>query len=189
MNDRLETYIQKNKHELDIYEPDDSLWQKVDRSLNPPSHKWKKFRNMAAAVVLIFASGWGLSEWNNGFASFSGSRETVSLEEQVETVQEFIDPELVKMESYYISVINQQKSQLEDYYRDGIELDEPYDDDVRDLQSIYKELQEELVYGEDKEAVVDAMMQNLLTQMNIMKEQLRILENIKKVRNEQEKHI
>ena len=51
---------------------------------------------------------------------------------------------------------------------------------------MYKDLQKELAYGEDKEVVIDAIVKNLLTQVEVLQQQLKILEDIKRMQDERE---
>ncbi len=185
MSEKLEQFIRANRAELDSFEPDGMIWERIDRNLRPARMVRRKLTTWAAAAAVtllgITAGVWGLQEGSPALIV-----QHVPIEEIVE---ETYTPELAEIESYYQSVIEEQQMQLVNYREEGIALDEAGAFSLGQLQEMYKDLQKELAYGEDKEVVVNAMIENLMMQMDMLRQQLMILENIKVQRNEQAKEV
>ena len=186
MRDRLEEHIVENKDLLDVYDPPgDLLWQRIDRDMRPRKlYLYRASRWVASAVILIGLSYFGISQWSGDPLPVVSQEITISDLEQDE-----YSADIAKIESYYISVINAHKEQLLIFKEEGLEVDESFFVDLDNLQELYSGLQKELAYGEDKDVVIDAMVKNLMTQLEILGKQVKILENIKKVRNEKELQI
>ena len=185
MSEKLEQYIQEHRAELDSFEPDGMIWQRIDQDLRPKYAMKRRLTTWAAAAAVtllgITLGVLGLQESSPIMAS-----QEIPLEE---VMDESYTPELAEIESYYHSVIEDQQNQLVNYREEGIALDGAAAPDLGHLKEMYKDLQKELAYGEDKEVVVNAMIENLMMQMDMLRQQLMILENIKAQQNEQEKEI
>jgi len=165
------------------------MWERIDKRVRPrkrrllnssPSmQRWA----IAAAVALlgIVLGTLGLQDAPPVIAANDAPKEQI--------IEESYTPELAEIESYYHAVIEDQQNQLVSFQQEGIALDNNANLGLDQLQHMYKELQQELAYGEDKDAVVKAMIENLMMQMDILRQQLMILENIKAQRNEQEKEV
>ncbi|MDP2888581.1 MAG: hypothetical protein Q8P34_06380 [Bacteroidota bacterium] len=51
--DRLESFVNENRHEFDQMEPSDKMWDAISNKLNePPVQKSRKFGWMKVAAVL-----------------------------------------------------------------------------------------------------------------------------------------
>ena len=176
MQDQLESYIIKHKAQLDVFEPDDRLWERIDREINSAKGKrmplWTSRWTVAASIILLVGLG-GLL-WLNRPIDRGGLQ---------------IDPkslyssELVEVEAYYTQMISDQKAQIDSYREQGVVIDETLLQQNEQLTSAYLELQQELLRTEDQGLIVNAMIQNLMMQMEILNQQLRILEQIKQLRN------
>jgi hypothetical protein len=187
MSDKLEQYIRANRAELDSFEPDGMIWERIDKDLRPRQVKTMRRRiqvwAVAATVTLL-----GVTLGVLGIQD--GAPIIIAQESPIEKVlEESYTPELAEIESYYHSVIEDQQSQLVSFQEEGIVLDESGSFGLEQLQAMYKDLRKELAYGEDKDVVVNAMIENLMMQMDLLRQQLMIMENIKVQRNEQAKEV
>jgi hypothetical protein len=186
MSDFLERYIRQHRERLDSYEPDDLMWERIDRELRPRKtmyRKWKGWAVAATVALLGLSLGWPQLQglWGEAPQASGSLSQTV--------VEEAYTPELSEIEDYYQSVIQDQQNQLVSYRQQGLTLEEPASSSLSQLQKMYKDLQLELAYGEDKEAVVNAMVENLMMQMELLRQQLMILDQIKSQQNEMEPEI
>lgn len=176
MRDPLEQYILDRKQELDVYEPDDRLWERIDKELYAESTKAKfPIWKIAAAILLLFSIGISLVWLLNS---------QPEMEQLAANPQDLYSPELVEVEAYYTSMIDNQKEQLQAYAAEGISVDESSFGQLEELGNNYKDLQKELLNTEDSQIVVNAMIQNLSMQMEILNQQIMILEQIKSMKNE-----
>jgi hypothetical protein len=143
-----------------------SLWHQ-------PALRW------AASIVIAIGVGLGGSHFMAPAVMTTASAEeapAVTAPAQVNG----LPAEFANMESYYQEAIRQHTSQMVVYHEEGISLDGDFSIDLDQLQQDYGALQQELQLSENPEAVIDAMVQNLTMQLEIVQQQLRILESIKK---------
>jgi|GEM_PF-1128049 len=173
--DHLEIFITENKELLDVYLPEDDLWDKINADLHPTPqvltkpNRWTWVFRSAAVFVLLIAAVWAIIQF--------GRPETVTPEMRY-------TEELVEAESYYTSVIDKHREEILQYKKKGIEGDEQFWQNSEELTQMYQELRKELVNGENQEAVIKAMMQNLMTQMEMLQSQLEILAYIQSIQEE-----
>ena len=190
MKDKLEQHIGEQKELLDVYEPDGRIWERIDQEIRPRRQKFRRVSSWVAAAAIVTGLAFGGSELyiQMNADTLPGAPPPPS-EWIGELGEKEVDPiatELARIESYYFSVIESHKNRLVSYKQEGLELDQTFSTNLSHLQNLYGNLQQELAYGEDKEVVVDAMVQNLMTQIEILSQQLRILENIKQMKDERE---
>lgn len=185
MSEKLEQYIRANRAELDSFEPDGMIWERIDQQLRPRQIMMRRVKTWAvAATVTLLGITLGVLGLQEGAPISIAQNPPIE-----EVLEESYTPELAEIESYYHSVIEDQQNQLVSFKNEGIVLEETSAFGLEQLKEMYKDLQKELAYGEDKDVVVNAMIENLMMQMDVLRQQLMILENIKVQRNEQEKEV
>jgi hypothetical protein len=178
MKDALETYIEEHKASLDVFEPSDRIWEAIDREMEVGGRKrilqagwaWK----MAAAVLLLVALGlgfWRVQPVREPLAAAQGTHQHYS-------------PELIEVENYYTSLIDGQVARVRQFQQEGVVADDELFGALDQLRNMYQELQTELQNAENQELVVNAMVQNLSMQMEILNQQLLILEQVKSFQDE-----
>ncbi len=180
MKDPLENYILDQKHTLDIYEPDDRMWERIDKELYRDRRPqrfaiWK----IAASVLILLSVGFSYL-WLRPVAP----SEITKVDEVQMNLQDLYSPELVEIETYYTTMIANQKNQIQAYKAAGIVIDDNMFELPEELSIQYKELQKELLSTEDSQIIINALIQNLTMQMEILNQQLTILEQIKSMKNE-----
>ncbi|MEM6348708.1 MAG: anti-sigma factor [Bacteroidota bacterium] len=187
MQDQLEKYILSQKDQLDVFEPDDRLWERIDRELHEdeaPVRKlnfWSQSWKVAAAIAMLVSAG-ALLWWVSLQSSTSEIVVAPTDPDQPAVTtnpQAFYTAELTEVETYYSEQISAQKARIESFKTQGIVLDEALYEQMEMLNDNYVELQAELTHAEDQDLIVNAMIQNLMIQMQILNQQLMILEEIK----------
>ncbi len=176
----LEQFIVANKNQLDVFEPNDRLWERIDQTLNGAkvqqfnfwAHSWK----LAAAIAFLVAAG-ALLWWVSLQAPRNQMADSGTIQET--DLQSLYTAEMVEVETYYTQQITAQKARIESFRDQGIVLDEALYEQMELLGSNYFELQRELLQTEDENLIVNAMIQNLMMQMELLNQQLLILEDIK----------
>ena len=179
MFDNLEQHIRDNREALDTLSPDvDRLWDGIEVQLPAVATVkrpiWQKpLVRWAASLLLAIGVGIGWGEFQE--------TATVIITEG-EATQSGLPAEFANMEAYYREAIEQHRTELVAYHDEGIQLDDRFSVDLGQLHQDYKSLQDELNLSENPETVIDAMVQNLSMQLDIVQQQLRILETIKKAK-------
>jgi hypothetical protein len=109
-----------------------------------------------------------------------------SLKEQVVKIA----PEVSQTEFYFANLIEQQVQQLES--EKSPETAQLVDDTLFQLQKLkndYESLEEDLVNGGDSKIILNAMITNFQTRIDLLKEVLNQIENIKNLKSFNDENI
>ena len=237
MNNRLEDFVRDHREEFDSEEPDNKIWEKISREMDPDKDKKKPTRvvqipvrwikwSAAAAVVIVVIAGAGIyftrgksmpafdydrpnpadqaksnNATNTNPSDSSGKNATNLAQTQSPAVAnpKSDSPSLAGIRPGYNkdTKANQdlQSSVSEEMYHyaklveirhkelKAIEKDEPllykqFALDVNKLDSVYRNLQEQLPTNPNREQLLEAMLQNLQLQMELLNHQLEIIKQI-----------
>ncbi|MBI5915947.1 MAG: hypothetical protein HY842_11255 [Bacteroidetes bacterium] len=163
--DNLEKFILENRAAFDTAVPDLKVWSDIGRSLEQrPLRRvvWMKRLRVAAAVALLLTAGGAMG----AYLANSG-KEVKSLAD--------VSPEHAEMERYFNSEVNEKLAQLASYQQDGF-----VQADMQELDEVYEQLKLELETapaGAD-EQIVQAMIENYQTKINILEQ---VLEKVQTV--------
>jgi hypothetical protein len=172
--DKLEKFIRENRSSFDDLTPPDSPWHHINGRLESQGrqvfltrHIWK-----AAAILLFAAVIWLMVDRQN-------EEETLNLS-QIET-SEGID--LREVENFYVNLIENKQQEIRHFIEVYPEADEKLLSDIHKLDSTYQELKKKLLQGPN-EKIIDAMVINLQTRIEILNQQLNVLERIKQLKEQ-----
>ncbi|MEZ4828012.1 MAG: hypothetical protein R3C61_17270 [Bacteroidia bacterium] len=200
MRDHLEKYILANRSALDVHRPSPQLWNRIALELETPeitdnqeiseksvspqpspaqSQRRQFFRWKIAAAIVITALTSAAFAWKMAVQP-PRLPSVISHEE---------NPQLHQMEAYYQTAIKAREDQIRLFQQGGLQPDESLFFQLQRLQDLYQDLRKELPESQDPEIVVNAMMQNLTMQMEILNQQLMILEQIKSMKNEKDSRL
>jgi len=164
MKDRLEDFIRQNRQDFDVYEPDPSLWLRINPG-NPVQKKDRRLtwlRYAAAAAVLFAAVSMGIyyiGGSNNSSQKLYGDLYT----------------EIVEAESFYTSLVDQKYSELQPYISSSPEVKEELDYDLNELDAICNELKEDLRDNVANPEVIEALIQQYRMKVEILEDLLKKL--------------
>ena len=177
--DKLEQFIRDNRESFDNLEPSDDLWNKIEKpeskvkiiNINPIAIGWKTFASRAAAVVVIFISSYYFHEYRSqrGANNIAESTESTIENNPLYT-------ELIEAEFYYTAQINDRKNELFELAGNTPGLQKDINNELEDLDAIFKELKEDLKDNAYNQEVVEAMIQNYMLKLEILED---ILNQIK----------
>jgi cytochrome P450 len=181
MKDKLEKFVKEHRDEFDTFEPRQDLWQDISKEL--PQKKTARVISLtyaqawryAAAVALLIAVGFAILQYNR-------VKPSQPVAQSINTFEK-IAPQMAEVESYYTSLINEKRAQMGDYDLKALGIDDNLSQDIAVLDSSYARLKRELLTTPNREKIIDAMIQNLQLRMGILNEQLKTLENIKKIKS------
>lgn len=176
MNDPLKKYIRAHREDFDSEVPDPAVWdrlsQRIATDAAPPVRSLRSFRRgllAAAAVVAVICLPLILHTRSD--------RPQVAVA-QTDTAAG--DEALYNEELYHFSsIINIKYRELEKIKGDHPELYERFSADLQKLDTAYQQLKAELPNQPNQEVLLQAMLQNLTLQIDLINRQLGIIEQLK----------
>ncbi|MEX0316062.1 MAG: hypothetical protein AB3N18_17920 [Allomuricauda sp.] len=181
--DNLEQLFERLQDSFDLGEPksghQDRFLEKLNQSkgvvtLSKKRTTWWKPLSIAASIVLICALG--LKIFTN----------PPSIKEQVVEIA----PEVSKTEFYFANLIEEQVQELKQMK--SPETAQLVDDTLLQLKKLednYQTLEQELVNGGNSKIILNAMITNFQTRIDLLKEVLTNIENIKNLKSYNDENI
>jgi hypothetical protein len=235
MNNRLEDFVRDHRKEFDSEEPDNKIWEKISREMDPDKKKqtpvvqipirWIKWSAAVAAILLLIVgadwyvmrgkstSQYGVADQpkpsdqakpnttNTNPSDTSAKNSTNLAQTPSPTVAnptsdspalagirpgDNKDPKAnqdlqssVSEEMYhYAKLVEIRHKELKAIEKDEPLLYKQFALDVNKLDSVYRSLQEQLPTNPNREQLLEAMLQNLQLQMELLNHQLEIIKQI-----------
>ena len=172
--DRLEQFIAENRDQFDLYDPDDKVWKEVSKTIRNKQRfiNWRTVVWRAAAVIVIFAASFMFWEFMNNSDMLIGRQER--------KVRKMEIPELREAEIYYTNMVDNRLEELTPLIQQDPELQNELNSDLDELDSIYSELQKDLIDNIANDEVVEAMIQNYRLKLEILEDLLEQLQETSK---------
>lgn len=195
MSKRIEKFIQDHRAEFDSEEPSPMIWQKLEKELIPAAGKAKVvpikssismvvLRWSAAAAILLLA-GLGVYHLvvqpkNNGVDGPQVAKQTTAegSPKDAELLKD-INPTYAKEVYHFTQLIELKQSELKQLEKDNPALYKQFTCDINRLDSSYITLKKELPNNPNREQLLEAMIQNLRLQTELLNQQLQIIQQIK----------
>ncbi len=178
MSNRIKKFIWDNRKDFDDAAPSEKVWQNIETamagkkekkpvSVLAPIYKW----SMAAAAVLIIGTG---------IYFLLNKRST---EAAVATTNELdfnkLAPEYAPQMIQFVKMIDVKQEELKVLAKEQPELYQKFTKDITQLDSSYNNLKNQLSVTPNREMLLEAMIQNLQLQLNVLNQQLNIINQIK----------
>jgi hypothetical protein len=194
--DQLKRFIRDNREDFDVFEPKDTLWDKINQQLPPEPVSeirlngqiiakekpiWKNFISkniikIAASMVLISTISVFL------FTQYQHINNPNS-------VMASVSPDDAKVVFQYASLIERKRDELKTLEAEDPQLYQEFAEDIDRLNADYEKLRVELPQSPNQEDVIQAMIQNLQSQLGILNQQLQIIQKIKQAKQSHENTI
>jgi hypothetical protein len=176
MSDRLKDFIEENRKAFDDKEPSEKVWNKIEGQLFGKSVKasWYNSLTLWRAAAVLFM---GLSIYL--IAPKFNSTDRQVAKETASVLKEFTD-----VESFYVKQISEKVELI-----DGFEKNEGlngFTKDFQQLDAMYNVLKEEMK-TRPSQKVKDALVLNLLVQIDLLNQHLHKLEKEREPREEKSK--
>jgi len=180
MSRKLEKFIGDNRNEFDGAVPSGKVWENIaagieakkqKRSILTPLYRWS-----IAAVIVICA---GLTAFlmlkNNKTAG------TVITAVKYDSVNDInaIAPEYAPEVNEFAKLVAIKQEELKALAPEQPELYRKFTTDINQLDSSYRSLKNKLGATPNREMLIEAMIQNLQLQLNVLNQQLNIINQIK----------
>jgi hypothetical protein len=195
MSTRLEQFMRDHRDEFDNEEPAPQVWKGVEQELFPakaqaqPSGKvltMKIMRWSAAAAILVLA---GLGVFHLFSPKQGATTGQVAQQNQPtgkgpqaggDELLKDIDPTYAKEVYHFTQLIELKQHELKQIEKDNPALYKQFLGDISKLDSSYNALKNELPTNANREQLLEAMIQNLRLQTELLNQQLQIIQQIKK---------
>jgi septal ring factor EnvC (AmiA/AmiB activator) len=176
MNNKLKNFISDNRKAFDDDMPSGKVWENIESTFSDkkktkiilkPLYKW----SMAAAAMLILASG----------VYFILIKKPVETTVVAKTDLDIntLDPEYVAEMNQFVKLIDNKQEELKALAKEQPELYLQFTTAINQLDSSYNTLKNQLSATPNREMLLEAMIQNLQLQLNVLNQQLNIIHQIK----------
>jgi hypothetical protein len=188
--DNLERFVRDNREAFDAHEPPDALWARLEEKLGPaPTNAESPFReihrNPAVAEQQPARPNWFRANWQvaasvavlllAGTFLYVNHRYGVSQQPELAVAS----PAYAKEVVHYTQLIDEKRAELKQLSETNPALYEEFSTDLTRLERNYQTLKAELPQNPNQETLIQAMIQNLQLQINLLNEQLRVIQCIK----------
>lgn len=176
--DKLEKYILDNRSGFDMYEPSPEVWSKITvgkSKLSKARPLWIRVSRYAAVVGIAFVLSFYLqSEFADSKTKDETNAPITNNNNEYQNI-----PEIAEAEAYYSTLVNNKTNEISLLTVNNPEVTQELEFDLNELEQIYFELREDLSDNADNEDVIEAMIQNYKTRVDILEDLLLILKNEK----------
>jgi len=159
--DRLESFVNENRHEFDQLEPSDRMWEAISGQLNEkPKPKIRKFSWMKIAAVLVLALAIPSVIYQVKFSDQKQSAKAVQVDPEVQ--------ELIEAEAFYAVEVSGKLAEIQKCYKVHPELKMEIEGDLNELESMYISLKSDLKENISNKEVIEAMIENNRNRMKLV---------------------
>jgi hypothetical protein len=188
--DRLERFVRDNKDGFDSFLPQDNLWALIESKIPgeatpaelPKNNKTLKLWNSSTLFNWRIAAGIFLA-LGIGFAVYINQQYGVTRDPGVALKV----PGYAKEFNAYTVAINEKRDEIIKLTRNNPELYKEFSADLKSLEKSYGNLRSNLSDAPNQEALLEAMVQNLQWQIDLLNQQIKILQRINQVKNGDDK--
>jgi hypothetical protein len=180
MSNRLEQFIRDNREEFDSEEPRPQLWDKLVKDM--PQKKDDRVLHLgflrfsaAAAIVIMLA---GMFYYMNQQKSTDGLTKNSDPTSEEQWLSD-VNPTYAKEVYHFTQLIELKQQELKQIEREQPELYGQFVKDIHKLDSSYQALRQALPATPDRATLLEAMIQNLRLQADLLNQQLTIIKQIK----------
>ena len=170
---KLEDFIRNNRDAFDSDTPGDKVWQKLNNELTGKGKRnvvrinviWLKWSAVAAAIIIAVLMIFNPRE--------------VTKDQQTATAQTELPGEYAQEVNQVTRLIALKYKELDKIRNEEPTLYNKFSADIKKLDSNYQELKNNLAGNPNESLLLEAMIQNLNLQLNLLNEQLSIINKIK----------
>ena len=151
--DRLESFVEENRHEFDHLEPSDKLWAAISTQLDEkPKKKISKFGWLkVAAVIAVIILGPALI-YQIGFSDRHPLAKNIQIDPEIQ--------ELMEAEAYYAQEVSGKLAEIQKCYQVHPEIKMEIEGDLNELEMMYHDLKNDLKENISNKEVIEAMIEN-----------------------------
>jgi hypothetical protein len=163
--DRLEKFVNENRHEFDRMEPSDKSWDAISQRLNAahaPKTRKLNWLKVAAAVVLLALIPTLIYQLR-----FSEQKQLVKAIQADPEIKE-----LLEAEAFYAQEVSGKLAEIQKCYKVYPELKSEIEGDLNELENMYLSLKKDLKENISNKEVIEAMIENNRNRMKLVEDVL-----------------
>ena len=166
--DRLESFVEENRHEFDYMEPSEKVWEAITFKLEPEQKKpERRFLLLKIAAVIVLALAIPAVIYLQSGVSESRAKNDAPVDPEIQ--------ELMEAEAYYAQEVSGKLAEIQKCYKVHPELKSEIESDLNELARMYLSLKNDLKENISNKEVIEAMIENNRNRMKLVEE---ILEQI-----------
>lgn len=182
MSSKLENFIREHREEFDGEEPGSQIWKKLEQQLDPgverKVYRMAIMRWSAVAAITVLAT--------LAVFYFTGkpAKNSVAVNNgQTNDIITAINPAYAKEVYHFTQLIELKQNELKKIEKEQPDLYKEFIGDITTLDSSYNALKKELPQNPNREQLLEAMIENLRLQTDLLNHQLLIIKKIKQAKN------
>lgn len=159
--DRLESFVNENRHEFDRMEPSDKIWDTISIRMNEQPKKqirkltWMKVASVVAVVLLGSAL-----VYQSNVLNMKPTANAVKVDPEVQ--------DLMDAEAYYAQEVSGKLAEIQKCYKVHPELKSEIESDLNELETMYISLKNDLKENMSNKEVIEAMIENNRYRMKLV---------------------
>ena len=159
--DRLEGFVNENRHEFDRMEPSDKLWESISQRLEEqPMRKIRRMSWMKIAVAIAIIIGIPAIVYQLRVSHQVQTAKAVQLDPDVQ--------ELMEAEAFYAQEVSGKLVEIQKCYKIYPELKGEIEGDLNELEAMYISLKKDLKENISNKEVIEAMIDNNRNRMKLV---------------------
>lgn len=163
--DRLESFVNENRHGFDNLEPSDKAWEAISARLNEqPVKRVRKFTWLKVAAMVAVVAVSSAIVYQGLLSDHQQAARAVELDPEVQ--------ELIEAEAFYAQEVSGKMTEIQNCYKVNPELKSEIEGDLNELESMYRSLKNDLKDNISNKEVIEAMIENNRNRMKLVDEVL-----------------
>lgn len=163
--DRLESFVNENRHEFDRMEPSDQIWETINKRLDErPKHRIRRMNWMKVAAVVAVMIAVPVVIYQLRFADQKQTATAVEVDPEVQ--------ELIEAEAFYAQEVSGKLVEIQKCYNIYPELKGEIEGDLNELETMYRSLKSDLKENISNKEVIEAMIENNRYRLKLVDEVL-----------------
>ncbi|MCO4293390.1 hypothetical protein NF867_10985 [Solitalea sp. MAHUQ-68] len=175
MKNRLEKFVEEHRDEFDVYEPSAEVWRSIEKTMRKEPKVFKLNFNWRIAAAIALIIGFGVTVFR-----------VVNRPPQPEDSLARINPEYAQTAYHMAALIDIKRDELKRIQKEQPELYKEFSGDLERLDKNYQSMKVQLSGAANQEKLVEAMIQNLQLQIDLLNQQLTIIQRINSKNNQYE---
>ena len=159
--DRLESFVNENRHEFDCMEPSDKMWESISNRLNDkPKQKIRKLTWMKVAAAITVAVLGSALIYQSDILNTTTTSQAVPLDPEVQ--------DLMEAEAFYAQEVSGKLAEIQKCYKIYPDLKSEVETDLNELETMYFSLKNDLKENVSNKEVIEAMIENNRNRMKLV---------------------